>query len=67
MADISTQSVNDGIMERRVSERRARQRRNASAPAGHYNGAEKRAVHKERRTTIVNRLKREVTDRRSLN
>jgi hypothetical protein len=67
MTDISTQSDNDGIMERRVSDRRARQRRNASAPAGRYNGAEKRAVHKERRTTIVNRLNREVTDRRSLN
>ena len=67
MADISTQSVNDGIMERRVSERRSRQRRNASAQDGHFNGPEKRAMDNERRTTIVNRLKKEVTDRRSLN
>jgi hypothetical protein len=70
MDNISTQFNNDGnnsINERRTNERRCRQRRNASSNTGNYNGNERRTVKTERRTTIFNRLKREVTDRRSLN
>jgi hypothetical protein len=67
MTDISTQSDNNGKAERRANERRYRQRRNVSDTAGHFNGTDKRTVITDRRTTIINRLNREVTDRRSLN
>jgi hypothetical protein len=67
MTDISTQYDDNGKMERRANERRSIQRRNASGTAGHFNGQEKRTAIKDRRITIINRLRREVTDRRSLN
>jgi hypothetical protein len=67
MTDISTQSDNNGKTERRANERRSKERRNASDTAGHYKGTDKRTVISDRRTTIINRLNREVTDRRSLN
>jgi hypothetical protein len=70
MDNISTQFNNDGnkdIIERRTGDRRCRERRNASNNTMHSKGAERRSVNKDRRTTLFNRLKREVTDRRSLN
>lgn len=70
MADISTQFDNNrynGIMERRGGERRSRQRRRVLDSAENHDGVERRAVNTDRRTTLFNRLNREVTDRRSLN
>lgn len=65
MADISTQGAKDGKLERRAGERRSGQRRKASGTAGHYKGTERRAADTDRRATLVNRLNRVVTDRRS--
>ncbi|MFH0976698.1 MAG: hypothetical protein V1874_13020 [Spirochaetota bacterium] len=67
--DMSAQSgkgENKGVTERRSSERRSVQRRK-SASEGSYKGSDRRKKSSDRRTTIFNRLKKEVTDRRSLN
>jgi hypothetical protein len=70
MADMTTQysdEGNKGIIERRMGDRRCRDRRNSSNNSMKYSGKERRSSKANRRTTIFNRLKREVTDRRSLN
>jgi hypothetical protein len=69
MNDILAQSDKSGdnsIKDRRSHERRSAQRRK-SASEGKYKGSERRKKSSDRRTTLFNRLKKEVTDRRSLN
>jgi hypothetical protein len=63
----SSESNTDNIkkVERRVGERRVGERRNPGN-RGNYDGEERRST-KDRRVTIINRLKKDVADRRSLN
>ena len=56
---------NGSTIERRIGERRRGERRNPDRDE-YYNGEERRVNTTDRRITIVNRLKSEVTDRRSL-
>jgi len=68
MTDMSAQYYNDdnnGKFEKRTGARRAGQRRKEPG-TGLYSLPERRVAKTDRRITIVNRLKNEVTDRRSL-
>lgn len=69
MAEISAQYGNEKksmVMEKRKGERRAGERRCTSS-TNNYTEDERRISANDRRVTIVNRLKTEVTDRRSFN
>ncbi len=65
MAEISAQSSNNSITEKRSGARRIGERRKDSG-AKNLSFGERRVAETDRRVTIVNRLKDEVTDRRSL-
>ena len=68
MAEISTEyynSNNNIINEKRSRERRSGERRTGSG-IKHFNLPERRVSVTDRRITIFNRLKNEVTDRRSI-